>query len=388
MAKLNSLHCIPTIDALKTAMEHSNNNKQNLTYFPKPVNIVNKDRHYLGMSAIGHECERSLFYSFREAAEREISSQGLLAIQDGHIQEQLFIDRINIFLPEINLITEERGEQIAFLDHDGHYSGHADGVIKGILEAPETWHIWEHKSVNEVKFKKLQKLCSENEKSALKNWDLTYYAQAQEYMYYSGLTRHYLTVSSPGGRDYTSCRTDYNKKDADYYVKRAFDIINCNKIPVRLSEKPEFYRCKWCQFQDICHFNKVPEVNCKTCKSFATIEKGEFYCNKKACKIENIEPCPEHIFNPDLINLKVLKQDPEFTLYEIDKKNGFCNCGIENSKMEAPDDCFLINSFDLKEQVKNFDNLSVEKIREFFGGEIIEEKIETVPIDASLFNKI
>jgi hypothetical protein len=187
-------------------------------------------------------------------------------------------------------------------------------------------------------------------------------------MHYSGLTRHYLTVSTPGGRDYISVRTEYDKKIALEYVESSKDVIYNDSLPEKMSDKPEYYECKWCAFQEVCHFNEVPAVNCKTCKDCKPAEGGCFYCDKNHNSIKDIfKPCDSHIFKPCLIPLKTLASDKDYNLYKID------------SKKESDNDVFLIDSFTLKNKVKNFDNLGIEKIRSFFDGEIVKEDVKTIP---------
>ena len=112
----------------------------------------------------------------------------------------------------------------------------------------------EIKCVNEKKFKKLAELKQQlGDKNALIEWDKVYYAQAQVYMKYTGLTRHYLVCATPGGRELTSCRTEYDAKAAVGYINKAHSIIEAKVEPERLSSKPDFYLCRWCNFKAECH---------------------------------------------------------------------------------------------------------------------------------------
>ena len=65
-----------------------------------------------------------------------------------------------------------------------------------------------------------KKVAQYTEKAALKEWDFQFYVQAQLYMHFFDLTRHYLVCASPGGRDMTSCRTEYNKAFARHRYKK------------------------------------------------------------------------------------------------------------------------------------------------------------------------
>jgi hypothetical protein len=87
-------------------------------------------------------------------------------------------------------------------------------------------------------------------------------------MFYSKMTRHYLTVSTPGGRDTTSVRTESNNKLAKVLRDKARDIIATDSPQKleRCSQSPAWYVCKhFCGHTDTCHGDKAPPINCRTC---------------------------------------------------------------------------------------------------------------------------
>lgn len=266
-----------------------------------------KPRLYLGMSQIGEDCQRKLYYSFRIAKQKPMEAQGIRATEDGFLQEDIMA-RFLSNVPGIELYTrdpENPTKQIEFLLLLDHFRGHADGIIKGILESPKTWHIWEHKSVNLKKLGNLIKLRAEKgEKEALYHWDIIYYAQAQIYMHCSQLNRHYLTVTSPGGRDYISVRTEYNRKYAESIIEKAKNIIFGNTIPAKLGERRESYACKFCAYIPVCHDHEFPDKNCKTCSQWEPVKDAGNFCNlyQKLLSFDEIlTGCDNHVFNSVLI---------------------------------------------------------------------------------------
>ncbi len=275
----------PTLDAIDRALEAKSQ--------------TDKPRPYLGMSAIGQECGRALWYSFRRCGKPQFNALTLKRFADGHLQEDVQAERLRM-VPGITLITldPETGRQLAYSDHGGHFRGHADGIISGILQAPVTIHVWEHKATNDKKQAKLEKLKEElGEKNALKAWDDVYYVQAQLYMHYSGHRRHYLTCSSPGGRHTVSCRTDYIKDDAERQINKAARIIFVGRPPERISKDPAWYKCRWCDFKEICHEASPVDRNCRTC-AFVTPERaGGWSCTK----YDVLSPCADHRFIPALV---------------------------------------------------------------------------------------
>ena len=206
------------------------------------------------MSAIGDACERKLWYSYHEPARERHDAATIMRFEDGHRSEDLMAQRLKA-TPGIELHThDENGNQFSFEDFDGKFRGHADGFILGLVQAPKTWHIWEAKCTNLKKFAHFKNLKAElGEKAVLKVWDPVYYAQAQSYMGYSELNRHYLTVCTPGGRDWEAVRTEFNKDDFAAIQDRAKRILNA-KVPLaKISNDPNWFQCKFCAHKDKCH---------------------------------------------------------------------------------------------------------------------------------------
>jgi hypothetical protein len=222
----------------------------------------------VGGSSVGHDCLRRGWYSFRWTSPSTMTARGLLAVNDGHRGEIVLSDLLKA-VPGVQLWTEDAnnpGAQISFELVDGHFVGKLDGVILGILQAPKTAHVWEAKVVNQKKVDKLKKdVLKFGEKNALEQWDEVYFAQAQMYMHGMGLTRHYLTVASPGVREIISVRTEYQKNRAEMYLGRAESIVFSSGIPSRISKDPAFFGCKFCDHQAVCHSGAAPLTNCRTC---------------------------------------------------------------------------------------------------------------------------
>ena len=223
----------------------------------------------VGGSSVGHDCLRRGWYAFRWTSPSTMTPSGLLAVNDGHRGEIVLADLLKA-VPGIELWTEapdKPGDQINFELVDGHFVGKLDGVILGLLQAPKTAHVWEAKVVNLKKFEKLKKdILKFGEKNALEQWDVVYFAQAQMDMHGMGLTRHYLTVASPGVREIISVRTDYQKPRAEMYEGRAQSIVFSSGIPSRISKDPAFFGCKWCDHSAVCQSGAAPLRNCRTCR--------------------------------------------------------------------------------------------------------------------------
>ena len=222
----------PTLDALRVEVERRA--------------ALEPPRGYLGMSGIGIECSRRLWYGFRWADREQFGCDTLWRFEDGHRSEDVMAERLRM-VPGINLrtIDPRTGQQFGFSDIGGHFKGHADGLITGLKQAPTALHVWEGKAVNEKKFAKLVQIKAEaGEKNALRLWDPIYYAQAVLYMAYAEAPRHYLTACTPGGRDMVSVRTDTALDEARRLRAKAERIITATEL-VRVQVVPVPRRLPW-----------------------------------------------------------------------------------------------------------------------------------------------
>jgi hypothetical protein len=240
MALLPPIFTDPTLDAIDRLAEDKA--------------AAEPPRDYLGASIIGEECDRKLWYSFNNAPRKQFDANTLRRFEDGHRTESLVIQRLRS-VPGIELWDRHAdGGQIGGKLFNGKFGWHVDGVILGLLQAPKTPHVLEVKCSGEKKFKEFKgAVDAMGEKAALAKWNSVYYAQAIVYTYLLDLDRHYTVVASAGGREMASCRTEANHDMAKALLAKAERIIGSPQAPTRLSEKPEWFACKWCDFRKVCH---------------------------------------------------------------------------------------------------------------------------------------
>lgn len=295
--------------------------------------LKEKPRRYVGMSSVGEECKRKLWYRFRWATPETFDAKSLKRFEDGHTQEDVQANRLRL-VHGITLLTHDpdTGDQIGFRDLAGHFCGHCDGNILGILQAPKTWHIWEHKSVEEKALVELEKLKrTYGDKEALKHWKPVYYAQAILYMYYAGMTRHYLTVSSPGGRRTVSCRTNCDTAEALVLIEKAKRIIEAQNPPEKISKSADYFECRWCSFHSICHGENIPQKNCRTCLHSTPLMSepdGAWACARYGAMLEDEkqrEGCGSHLFIPSFVPGRVVNATEEQVTYELNDGSFYTN---------------------------------------------------------------
>jgi hypothetical protein len=267
------------------------------------------------------------------AKTENLTHEQLYRFEDGYRTEDVVCSRLakvqGIKLRTIDPVT---GFQFGVELIEGHLKGRVDGMITGLVQAPQTEHVFEVKCCDEKKQAFLMKeKTKQGEKDALKSWDTTYYAQSQIYMHALKLSRHYLVCASAGARSMVSVRTEYNKEYAQGLIEKAQRIKESSNVPYGISNDPSWYQCKPCTFYSLCHEKRVAQVNCRTCLHSTPVHHGEWECAKFAqCIPSNFQDkgCVHHLFIPSLIPYaKAIDANSveNFVEYEHENKTVFRN---------------------------------------------------------------
>ena len=292
MADLTNFATDPTLDAMDRAAENASANR------PKKASPM-------GAASIGEQCERKVWLNFRIAGVEQFNAETLYRFEDGFNVEAVIANRLAAAGISIRTIDLQTGYQFGVSAVDGHLKGRIDGLIDNLIQAPAVTHVWECKATGDKSLALLVKAKAEHgEKAALKAWNDVYHAQAQIYMHLLGLTRHYLTASSPGARTTVSVRTNADPIFAQSILEKAERIKNAQELPFGISDDAMFFKCKMCSHNDLCHQNKVADVNCRTCAHSTPVANGEWSCSiykKNVPEHFQVVGCEKHLFTPSLI---------------------------------------------------------------------------------------
>jgi hypothetical protein len=263
-------------------------------------------RGYLGISAIGAECSRFLWYSFRHATAEEFDGRMYRLFNRGHREEAVIAEELRGIGCEV-IMHDENGNQIGFSDLGGHFRGHMDAAVLGVPEAPKTWHVGEFKTSSSKLFSQMQKEGVEKSKPV-------HYAQMQLYMHYSGMTRAlYVMVNKDNDEIYTE-RIRYDGRFAETMISRAKRIITASTPPARIAERRDDFRCRFCPAKSLCHGPlsptpavPLPSLSCRQCVH-ATPEldsnHGRWSCakhNKTLSRNDQDNPCKSLLLIPEFI---------------------------------------------------------------------------------------
>lgn len=247
-----------------------------------------KPRRHLGASVIGRECSRQIWYGFRWFGRPDFSGRMYRLFERGAREEAVFCHLLRRAGVEIYPVNPNTGDQFSISDFGGHFGGSMDGAAKGFAEDPETWHVVEMKTHNDKSFQRLKKEGVINSKPE-------HHAQMQVYMHYTGMKKAaYIAVNKNDDEIHIEF-VDYNEPMANGLVEKARTIISADAPPERIGG-PDWWVCKFCDFRGICHQDRPPLKNCRTCKSAsADLETGGWSCaeGNDMTPMEAEKPCHE-----------------------------------------------------------------------------------------------
>jgi len=296
----------------------------------KRVGDEQKPREYLGASIIGHPCERYLWYTFRHCCRPDFDGRMYRLFDTGNHEEARLVADLRAIGCEVHG-GDEAGQQFAVSAVGGHFSGHMDGCVLGVPGAEKTWHVAEFKTHNSKSFSKLQKEGVEKSKPQ-------HYTQMQVYMHLSGMTRAlYLAVNKDTDELYAE-RVRHDKQFAESMIERAERIIDATTPPERISDRPDFWQCQFCEAKSICFGIQadgkyqalpVPFLSCRQCCHATPTADGNacWKCEKHKRGLsftDQQKSCRDHLCLPGLFSYS----DPtdygdnyiEYTTKEENKK--------------------------------------------------------------------
>ena len=239
-----------------------------------------KKRNYLGLSGLGDDCLRAVWYSYRQVTEVKFPPRMLRLFRRGDREEFVFIFLLRGIGATVYDV-DENGKQFSVKDFDGHLSGHFDGVIEipyefwaeGVSPFPL---LAEYKTYNDKRFKELKK-------HGVRSTNKKYFTQMQTYMGYEGLKGALFCAVN---KNDDSLHFEYVPFDESAFeqavgdAEKILSIRSVTEAPERISSIPSYWKCKFCDFANVCH-HKAPAVkSCRSCKFARPAAGGKWECTK------------------------------------------------------------------------------------------------------------
>jgi hypothetical protein len=230
-------------------------------------------RTHLGISKIGHSCDRYLWFHFRWMMREQLSARMLRLVSRGHFEEQKFIEYFTKL--GYNIVTmDEHGKQYKVKAIEGHFGGSNDAA--GIL--PERFGIqerllYEFKTANKKWFATISG-------SGVQKAKPMHYIQMCTYGYMFGLRYGLYIVVNKDDDDLHIEILELDWTQAAYNISRAERIIRSFSPPPRISESASYYECKFCEMNGICHLNEPVLKNCRSCRFAEPAANTEWFCHR------------------------------------------------------------------------------------------------------------
>lgn len=256
------------------------------------------------VSLIGHPCERYLWYVFRQCCKPEFNGRMYRLFETGQLEEDRFTKDLRAIGCTVRGVDSATEKQFVVLALGGHLKGYIDSAILGVPEALKTWHVGEYKTHNAKSFRELIK-------KGVKESKPQHYAQMMIEMHLTGMKRALYLARNKDTDDLYSERIRYDKAEAEALMQRAKRVITSTAPPDRISNRPDFYQCNWCDAKQICWGSDasepalpIPSLSCRHCCHATPImerEDAAWRCEKGGACLDNGSPCKNHLILPGLI---------------------------------------------------------------------------------------
>lgn len=287
-------------------------------------------RSHLGGSVIGGECGRAIWYGFRWVSKPKFSGKVIRLFNRGHTEEARFIAMLLTIGVQVYQ-QDANGKQYRISHVGGHFGGAGDGVGVGVPDVPPGAAILlEFKTHNEKSFNELAgtnwkdfmewlayperfhpKKTPTFEGVGVREAKFEHYVQMQVYMRKMGLPMAlYMAVNKNTDEVYAEVVT-LDVAVADQFLDRGRTIIMLKEAPKKISESPGFFKCKWCDYNEICHQDAPVLLNCRTCRFSEAIEDGTWMCNSP-------------VRQKELLNTAT---NPHNETFELTKERQLVGCG-------------------------------------------------------------
>ena len=261
---------------------------------------VSQHRKHLGISTIGAECERSLWYQFNQCKLIQHEGRMLRLFEFGHEMEKSFNELLKSVGFRVYDKNPKTGEQWQVQDPENKFfSGSVDCIavspddieFEGVKS--NTPYIVDHKTAGNSSFNNFVK-------NGLAVWNMKYFIQLQCYMGFSEqfgkkkINNAMIFVFNKNNHEIATECIEFNQSVFDLMREKAKNIVELEKPPYRISDDPDSFKCRFCDYKEICHGEELAEPSCRNCGFGNKSAKHGEKCDKGF----DMTPCVNHVYNP------------------------------------------------------------------------------------------
>jgi len=268
---------------------------------------------WLGASMIGHPCSRYVALSFHCAFNNDFTGRTFLIFEMGNLSEALMVGALTKAGVEVT-------HQQARFDMPGGM-GHVGATIDGVVLYEGEYMLLEMKTSNAKAWKELHD-------KGLRSAKPQHFAQVQFGMELTELRKAlYCSINKDTCELHLEVAA-YEPAVATNLRMLALRVIG-REEGSKMSERPDYFECKWCSAHRICHGHQMPRVHCLTCAHSKTADGGVWKCGRfddAEIPKENLpDGCMHHVFMPWMVNMPVLGYGEYWVMYQ-GKTGRVCNC--------------------------------------------------------------
>ncbi len=284
----------------------------------------------LGASEIAHSCERYLWYGFRHADEKKVSQKSISSFSQSLRQET-----------ELKTGLQSIGVQVVEKDQSGKvyrfqsetnpfFSDQMQGAVLGLPEAEKTWHVYQTVLLNQNKFENVEKL-------GLAAAKPNTHDRIQMLMHWSKMTRGLFIAVNKNDDSFYVERIKYNSKLCVALEERAERVVFSPTPLEKINHSIDYYECRLCSRNSMCHGNALPAVVCRTCCHSTPQDSGDWLCEKHGhilTEQDQKQACDDHLFIPELVPATMIQGDTGDGWIQYQKQDGttFVNCKADHSE--------------------------------------------------------
>ncbi len=239
--------------------------------------LIYNDGHrwHLGASLIGDECPRRLWFIYRWVKQEQFSGRMQRLFNRGHLEEIRFVEWLNGIGCRVNT-HDDSGKQFRISGVNGHFGGSKDAE----LTLPDNFSVTEtllgefktNKDNSDFKNLFLNGVESVHPKHFLQQ--CVYGFKSEPKINYS----LYMNINKNTDEIYVEL-VKLNHELGEEMEFKASRIIMSMEAPPKAYLSAQHYKCKYCNFRDICHKGASPEKNCRSCRNCEPTYNAEFGCH-------------------------------------------------------------------------------------------------------------
>lgn len=233
-------------------------------------------RTHLGASLIGNECSRQTFYSWRWMAHPAHSGRMQRLFQRGHLEEQRYEAYLRGIGCDVWLADPNTGKQFRVSRVEGHFGGSLDAIGR----LPARYGIAaDLLLLGEFKTKGTGKGFADLKDKGIMLTNPQHYDQMCTYGANYGYPYAFYMSTNKNDDDMHVEIVPLDFKRAAAVEEKAKHIIALRSAPPRISDNPTFYKCKGCDFHGVCHEQRMPAKNCRSCVHASPAANSSWFCS-------------------------------------------------------------------------------------------------------------